>query len=91
MILTMTEIKVTEFSRNLKSILNRVERNHEEIVLIRNQEKIARIIPGSPCLNAMQAMADLYKTLPEEAAKDWIKDSRMKGNLRKELRNPWDT
>jgi len=44
-------------------------------------------------MNALEAMADLYRTLPEEAAAGWEKDSRgagLKGNrLARGVRDPW--
>ena len=73
----MTEMTVTEFSRNLRSVFDRIEHNAEEIILIRNNHKIARIIPGSPNLTALEAMDD--KTFKEHVNEeknelaDWLK------------------
>ena len=72
----MISLSITEFSKKMKAMLNLVEYKGEEIVLIRNKHKIARITPGSPHLTAMEAMSDLYRTLPEDAAADWEKDSK---------------
>ena len=49
----MLLLSVTDFSRNLKAMLDLVEFKGEEIVLIRNKHKIARITPGSPHLTAL--------------------------------------
>ncbi len=46
-----------------------------------NKHRIARIIPGSAHLTAIEAMGDLYRTLPEDAAKGWLDDSRTKGTV----------
>ena len=43
----MVEMTVTEFSRNLSTIFNRIEYKNEEIVLLRHNHRIARLIPGS--------------------------------------------
>jgi hypothetical protein len=59
------EMTVTESVRNLKSIFDR----------------IARIVPGSPHLAAIEAMGGLYRTLPEDAAKGWIEDGRSKATI----------
>ena len=61
---------VTEFVRNLKTIID-------------------RIVPGSAHLTAIEAMGDLYRTLPEDAARGWLPDSRTKGTVESEARDPW--
>ncbi|MEA3436499.1 MAG: type II toxin-antitoxin system Phd/YefM family antitoxin [Thermodesulfobacteriota bacterium] len=81
----------TEFAKNIKKTLDRVEFGGEEIIILRNNHKIARIIPGSPHMTALEAMADLYQTLPPDAAEDWIDDSRIPTKLFEELRDPWDS
>lgn len=86
----MVEMTVTEFSRNLSTIFDRIEYKHEEIVLLRHNHKIARLIPGSFSLNALEAMGDLYRTLPEDAGKNWQKESFVSGTLEDEMRDPWD-
>ena len=85
----MISLSTTEFARKIKSMLDLVEYKGEEIVLIRNKHKIARIVPGSPHLTAIEAMSDLYRTLPEDAATEWEKDSRVAGNL-SEVTDPWE-
>ncbi len=42
----MAEMTITEFSLNLRTIFNRIEYKNEEIVLIRHNHRIARVIPG---------------------------------------------
>ena len=39
-------------------------------------------------MTALEAMADLYHTLPPNAAEDWAKESRMHGKLSEEIRDP---
>ena len=87
----MTTMTITEFSKNIKKALDRLEFSGEEIVLIRNNHKIARLIPGSPHLTAIEAMADLYQTLPPDAGADWEKDSRIPGTISQEAHDPWDS
>ncbi len=95
----MREITATELSRNLRQILDRVEFMGEELLVVRNNHQIARIVPCSAHLTAMEAMADLYETLPEEAAAGWLEDSRLPfGDMNRkgpaqghadEMRDPW--
>ncbi len=40
-------------------------------------------------MTATEAMADIYRTLPHEAAKDWLEDSRLGGKFAAEMRDPW--
>lgn len=85
----MISLTVTEFARKIKTMLDLVEYKGEEIVLIRNKHKIARITPGSPHLTALEALADLYRTLPDEAAEDWLRESRPSHSI-EELKDPWE-
>ena len=83
----------TELARNLSEILDRLAVEREEIVIERNHRQVARLIPGPGRLTALEALADLYRTLPDDAAATWEADSRA-GNLRGErlpkgVRNPW--
>ena len=87
----MIEVTVTEFSRHLREMFDKLEHGKEEIILIRNNHKIARIIPGSSQLNAIEAMSDIFRTLSDDAAKDWLKESRIPATLSDEVLNPWDS
>jgi len=86
-------ISTTELARNLSAILDRLAIEGQELVIERNHRPLARLIPGPAHMNALEAMADLYRTLPEEAAAGWEKDSRgagLKGNrLARGVRDPW--
>ncbi len=87
----MTEMSVTEFSRNLKSVINRIENSGEEIILVRNKRRIARIIPGSPKLTALEVMGDLYSTLSDNAGKDWLEQISIKEMLKNGIADPWNS
>jgi hypothetical protein len=42
--------------------------------------------------DAQQALADLYRTLPPDAAKDWLDDARRGSELLDDhLRDPWNS
>ena len=86
----MIEMTVTDFARNLRKIFDRLVHQKEEIILTRNKQRIARIIPGTSNLTAREAMSDLYRTIPEDAAKAWIEEGRVKGTIDEELPDKWD-
>jgi antitoxin (DNA-binding transcriptional repressor) of toxin-antitoxin stability system len=91
----MRRITATELARNLSRVLDRLATEGEEIVIERNQREVARIVPGPAHQTALEAMADLYHVLPEDAAASWERDSRrtkLRGQtLDKGVRNPWDS
>jgi len=86
-------ISATELARNLRRVLDRLTIDGEDIVIERNREQVARLVPSPARQTALEAMADLYRTLPEDAAATWEADSRRgrwKGSrLDKGVRNPW--
>jgi hypothetical protein len=86
----MIVMSVTDFSRRMKDVLNQVEFQGEEVVLVRNNKKLAKLIPQSSGGTALEVMADLYATLPEIAADAWLEDSRGRNNAG-EIRDPWAT
>ena len=89
----MKTIAATELARNLRHVLDRSIIDGEEVVVERNREQVARLLPGPARQTALQAMADLYHTLPEDAAATCEADSRRgrwKGSrLDKGVRDPW--
>jgi antitoxin (DNA-binding transcriptional repressor) of toxin-antitoxin stability system len=85
---TMVSMSITEFARNMKEILNRCEARGEEILLTRNKRPFATLRPSIGGMNALEAMADLYATIPDEAAASWAVDSRSKA-LSEESKDPW--
>lgn len=89
----MITITATELVLNFRKFLDNVELKGEEIVIVRNNQAVARLIPGSTHQTALEAMVDLYRTLPEKAAAGWLIDSRHPGEteLDQELKDPWAT
>ena len=89
----MKTITATDLARNLRRVLDRLAIEGEEIVIERNREQVARLLPGPARQTALEAMAELYRTLPEDAAAAWEADSRKgrwKGSrLDKGIRDPW--
>lgn len=75
----MRTITTTELARNLHRILDSVEFRGEKVTVVRNKRATARILPVAPRMTALEAMSDLYRTLPESAAAGWLEDSRTSG------------
>jgi len=89
----LKSITATHLARNLRRVLDRLATGGEEIAIERNRQQVARLIPGSGRQTALEALADLYRTLPNGAAATWEADSR-KGRwrgsrLEKGIRDPW--
>ena len=89
----MKAITATELARNLSRVLDRLAVEGEEVVIERNGQEVARLLPGPARQTALEALADLYRTLPESAGITWEGDSR-KGRWRgsrldKGIRDPW--
>jgi hypothetical protein len=63
------------------------------MVIERNHEQIARLVAGPGWQNALEAMAGLYHTLPDDVAATWetdAKGTRWKGNkVARGVRDPW--
>src|ERR1039458_8164343 len=72
----MKTISSTELARNLRRVLDRLVAEGEEIVIERNHEQIAPLVAGPGRQNALEAMADLYHTLPDDVAATWETDAR---------------
>lgn len=87
----MKTITATELARNLREVLDRLAVGGEEIVIERNHQVVARILPGIARQTAQEAMADLYRTLPEEPAAGWLESGReaLASQLDKDMRDPW--
>jgi len=90
----MRTITVTQMARQLRTVLNQIEFEGEEVALVRNHHEVARIVPEPMHQTALEAMSDLYRTLGEETARSWLEDSRKRTRTRSrhnQLQNPWDT
>ena len=89
----MRTLSVTEVARNFSAVLDAVERDQEEILLVRNQRHVARLVPEAPRQDALAVFGDLYRTLDDETA-DALSAAltsqrkRPRGRV-SELRQPW--
>ena len=86
----MRTITATEAARNFSRLLDLLESGTEEIVVVRNNQPVAKLVPGSPRLTALEALADLYRTIPDKEGGAWLRAaSKMDRRLRKQVRDPW--
>jgi antitoxin (DNA-binding transcriptional repressor) of toxin-antitoxin stability system len=87
---TMITTTSADLLRHFQRYLDAVEIQGEEVAIVQGGREIARLVPGPARQTALEAMADLYRTLPEDAARGWLEDSRGNevGGL-DELRDPW--
>jgi hypothetical protein len=80
-------------ARNFSAVLDTLERDQEEIVLVRNQRQVARLVPEAPRQDALSVFGDVYRTLDDETADKLVAAvaSRRKGRRGRvaELRDPW--
>ena len=89
----MKTLSVTEMARNFSAVLDAVEHDQEEIVLVRNERSIARLVPEAPRQDALSVFGDLYRTLDDETA-DALSSAiaayrkRRRGRV-SELSDPW--
>jgi prevent-host-death family protein len=89
----MKTLSATEVARNFSAVLDALERDQEEVILVRNQRPVARLVPEAPRQDALSVFGDLYRTLDDEtadalsAALTSVRKSR-RGRV-SELRNPW--
>ena len=70
-----------------------VERDQEEIVLVRNRRSVARLVPEAPRQDALSVFGDLYRTLDDQTAEALSAAIAANRKSRRgrvtELRDPW--
>lgn len=89
----MKFLTVTKAARNFSRVLDEVERDGEEIVLVRNHRQIVRLVPEPAAQNALEVLGDLYRTLDDETARDLAEavdeTRKSKAATIDGLRDPW--
>ena len=86
-------LSVTHVARNFSAVLDALERDQEEIVLVRNQRHVARLVPEAPLQDALSVFGDLYRTLDDETADALSAAIASQRKSRRgrvaQLRDPW--
>lgn len=89
----MKTLSVTDVARNFSAVLDALERDREDIVLVRNQRNVARLVPEAPQLDALNVFGDLYRTLDDDTADALSAAIASHRKTRRgrvvELRDPW--
>ncbi|MEO6788353.1 MAG: type II toxin-antitoxin system Phd/YefM family antitoxin [Chthoniobacteraceae bacterium] len=89
----MKTLTVTEVARNFSAVLDDLEREQEEVVLIRNHRQVARLVPEAPAQDALEVLGDICRTLDDDTADALAKAvngaKKRKGGTLGELRDPW--
>ena len=82
-----------QVARHFSAVLDAVEREQQEIVLVRNQRYVARLVPEAPPQDALRVFGDLYRTIDEPTAEALAAATASSRKSRRgrvaELRNPW--
>lgn len=86
----MISMTITDFSRNMKEVLNQVEYQGQDVILVRNKRPVARLIPQPSGQGALDVMADVFATIGEGAAASWLEEARS-GSSGSGMRDPWTT
>ena len=83
----------TDVARNFSAVLDALERDQEEILLVRNQRLVARLVPEAPSQDALTVFGDLYRTLDDDTAAALSAAIAVQRRARRgrvtELRDPW--
>ena len=85
----MKTLTVTEVSPSFSSVLDELEREQEEIVLVRNHRHVARLVPEPRGQNALQVFGDLHGTLDDATADALAKGIRASRNVKGAKLNSW--
>jgi antitoxin (DNA-binding transcriptional repressor) of toxin-antitoxin stability system len=86
----MQKITATELARNLRAVLDRVRETGETYLVERGGQPVVQVSPTPGEQTAQQALADLYRMLPPDAAEGWERDARHgRAGLDETLRDPW--
>lgn len=64
----MKTLSATEVARNFSAVLDAVERDQEEVLLVRNRRHVARLVPEAARQDALSVFGDLYRTLDDATA-----------------------
>lgn len=86
----MRTMNATVLARNLSKVLDDLARGGEEIAIERNHRVVCRLVSGPVEMTAIEALSDLYATLPPEEGRALEQDiARMDEVLDPSLRDPW--
>jgi hypothetical protein len=90
----MKTVLVAEAVRNFSVVLESLENEQEEILLVRNDHPVTRLVPEPESMDALSVFGDLHGTLDDETASEMlsgIEASLSKSNIMlNQIRKPRD-
>ena len=69
----MKTVLVAEAVRNFSAVLVSLESEQEEILLVRNDHPVARLVPEPESMDAVGVFGDLHGTLDDETAREILR------------------
>lgn len=89
----MKTMSVEKVAQDFASVVTALEKSGEEIVVVKNRRRIARLVPEPSAQTAAEILGDLHGILDEQTGRalaEAVKRNRARGkHTLKELRNPW--
>ncbi len=87
----MKVMTAEEFAKDVRSVLDRFERDGDEVVIVRHDQPIARLVPGTHVMPAHEAFAGLEGVLTPEEGEAWLRDIKeMDRVVDQGIRDPWE-
>jgi hypothetical protein len=91
----MKTVSVKKAAADFEAFLAKLERDQEEVILVRGRKVIARIVPEYDLKNAPRGFSDLPGTMDaatSKALKKAVEKGRRSfGSLASEMKNLWDS
>ena len=87
----MKVMMAADFTRDAARVLDQVEKDNEEVVIMRDETTVARLVPGGRSETLREVYHRLHGLLTDEEGEAWLRD--MEGfdrPLDEELRDPWE-
>lgn len=87
----MKVMMAADFTRDAARVLDDVEKDNEEVVIMRDETPVARLVPGGRLMTLREAFHRLRGRLTDAEGEAWLRD--MEGfdrPLSEELRDPWE-
>ncbi|MBM4043122.1 MAG: type II toxin-antitoxin system Phd/YefM family antitoxin, partial [Planctomycetes bacterium] len=88
----MKTVTDSDLARNLTSVLDGLERGGEEVVILRNNRPIGRLVPEPRGMTVREAFGDLCGILTDEEGEALLRDiEQMDRILDQGVRDPWES
>jgi phosphate uptake regulator len=87
----MTVVTAAELARDIERILDLLEKEGEEVVIVRDDHRVARLVPEVTGMTASEFLDGLYGILSGEEAEELLSDIReMREAFDDNWRDPWE-